>query len=416
MNTLFNRHVLSAAAAALLAGCGQGQGDMARTAMIPPSVKEQASQHGYQLIYSFKGAGDGEYPLGGLVRIGRSFYGLTNGSGCISDCVPGSAGTVFEWTRSGSERVLYSFKGVPDAESPTDELLDVNGVLYGTTQQGGAFGHGAVFSVTTAGAEKVVYSFKGGSDGETPFAGLVEMNGSLYGTAFNGGSGCGSGCGTVFVMSTSGSERVLYSFKGYPHDGAHPIGSLVALNGVLYGATWAGGGACKSGCGTIFSISTSGQERVLHSFKGGPDGANPAGALTNLGDTLYGTTVIGGKGTACSNFGCGTVFDISTSGKKLTLYSFKGGRDALEPNGGLLPLDGLLYGTAGGGSKCAPSGRCGTVFSVSTSGAERVLYRFKGFPDASFPGWPLLAVKGSLFGTAVEGGANKYGALFALTP
>ncbi len=289
-------------------------------------------------------------------------------------------------------------------------------MLYGTTQQGGAFGHGAVFAVTTTGSEKVLYSFKGGSDGETPFAGLVSISGAFYGTTFNGGSGCSGGCGTVFVVNTSGKERVLYSFRGYPHDGAHPLGSLVTVDGMLYGTTWVGGGACTSGCGTVFKVSPSGQERVLYSFKGAPGGANPAGALAMVNGKLYGTTVNGGTSTACSTFGCGTVFQVDTSGKEQLLYSFKGGRDSSEPNGGLLLLHGRLYGTAGGGSKCAPSGRCGTVFEISASGAERVLYRFKGFPDASYPGWPLLAANGTLYGTAFEGGANKYGALYALTP
>lgn len=106
----------------------------------------------------------------------------------------------------------------------------------------------------------------------------------------------------MFALSLSGIETVLYRFKGYPHDGGDPIGPLLAVNGVLYGTTWfGGGGACADyrGCGTVFSMKTSGKERVLHSFKGAPDGYNPGGGLFYEGSELYGTTVAGGNSTNC---------------------------------------------------------------------------------------------------------------------
>jgi uncharacterized repeat protein (TIGR03803 family) len=350
--------------------------------------------------------------------MGGLLYGTTTGSGCGSSCAPGTAGTVYDMNASGSEHVIYSFKGAPDAYNPTVALLDLNGTLYGTTQVGGTYGYGTVFALTTSGSERVLYSFRGGSDGWAPFASLIAVNGVLYGTTFNGGgSGCKVGCGTVFRVSTSGKERVLYSFKGYPHDGAQPLGALVVVNGKLYGTTWSGGGSGSNvGYGTVFEVSTFGHEHLLHSFKGPPDGENPGGGLVPINGTLYGTTANGGTSTACQTFGCGTVFDISSSSKERILYSFKGGRDGGQPNGGLLFDNRLLYGTAdAGGSKCAPSGRCGIVFSVSTLGAERVLHRFKGYPDGAYPGWPLIAVKRALYGTAPAGGANTYGTVFALT-
>src|SRR5581483_9068188 len=70
--------------------------------------------------------------------------------------------------------------------------------------------------------------------------------------------------------------RVLYSFRGRP-DGAGPTGRLIDVNDTLYGAT-AQGGANKcgsSGCGTVFSITTSGSEKVLYSFSRAPDGYDP---------------------------------------------------------------------------------------------------------------------------------------------
>ncbi len=422
----FGRCALAVCAAVvLLSGCGGSQ-------MGPPHPAHQvnglsvlpATSETYKDLYSFKGGPDGEYPVAGLIVVHDMLYGTTLGSGCLSDCQPGAAGTVFSVSTNGSETVLYRFKGLPDAAAPTAALLDVNGTLYGTTQLGGtgcgSTGCGTVFAVKKSGSERIVYSFKGGDDGEAPFASLISANGELYGTTYFGGGSdeCNGGCGTAFEVSTSGTERILHVFKGYPRDGAHPLGALFAANGMLYGTTWlGGGGSCTNGCGAAFEISTSGKERVLHSFKGAPDGENPGGGLVSVNGSLYGTTTAGGTSEACPQFdGCGTFFSMSASGSETVLYSFPGGRNGAEPNGGLLSLDGLLFDTAEGGDKCPPSGRCGTIFDLSVSGEEHVLYRFRheGFAD---PGSPLVAKDGLVYGTrGANGGTYNYGAVYSIEP
>ena len=94
------------------------------------------------------------------------------------------------------------------------------------------------------------------------------------------------------------------------------MGNLTNVNRVLYGATQDGGASSKctsssgtTGCGVVFSVTTSGTEKTLHSFKDGPDGADPITTLLYLNGVLYGTTYFGGSGS-CSN-GCGTVFSLS---------------------------------------------------------------------------------------------------------
>jgi uncharacterized repeat protein (TIGR03803 family) len=117
-------------------------------------------------------------------------------------------------------------------------------MLYGTTQSGGGLGRGEVYSVTPSGTVNVVYSFGGGTDGEGPYAGVTWFKGRLYGTtAFGGGTTCsyyGTGCGTVFEVSPTGREKVLYRFAGGT-DGASPYGGLTLLNGAFYGTTYYGG-------------------------------------------------------------------------------------------------------------------------------------------------------------------------------
>jgi uncharacterized repeat protein (TIGR03803 family) len=411
-------------AAALLASCGGVQtGSPLPVQAINELSALPATNHGYKEIYSFKGGADGEYPLSGLIVVRGALYGTTLGSGCVYNCSPGSAGTVFSLSTTGSEKVLYSFAGVPDAIGPTDALLYFNRTLYGTTQLGGSgcgsFGCGTVFGVSMSGKERLLYSFKGGSDGSTPFAALIAAGGELYGTTYLGGGGdCAGGCGTVFAISTSGAERILHAFKGYPHDGALPLGALVSANGMLYGTTWlGGGGSCTHGCGSLFEISPSGEERMLHSFKGAPDGENPGGFLINVHGTLYGTTTAGGTSGNCPQIGCGTFFSVTPSGKETVLYSFPGSRNSAEPNGGLLPFDGLLYGTAEGGDKCAPSGRCDTLFDVTLSGKEHIFYRFNGKTGVADPGSPLVAKDGLIYGTrGANGGAYNYGAVYSIEP
>jgi uncharacterized repeat protein (TIGR03803 family) len=74
--------------------------------------------------------------------------------------------------------------------------------------------------------------------------------------------------------------------------------------GNLYGTTQAGG---TSGVGTVFKLTATGQETVLHTFTGGTtDGANPFGSLVrDAAGNLYGTTFVGGA------FGHGAVYEIA---------------------------------------------------------------------------------------------------------
>src|SRR5581483_11729498 len=155
---------------------------------------------------------------------------------------------------------------------------------------------GTVFRITKTGVETVLYSFTGGVDAIFPTAGLVQgSDGNFYGMTTNGGSGsCSGGCGTVFRVTPSGVETVLHSFAS-GSDGANPYGSLIqATDGNFYGTTYLGGVNNK---GTIFKITPSGMETVLHSFAGGSDGAGPQlGFAQGTDGDFYGTTTTGGVG------------------------------------------------------------------------------------------------------------------------
>jgi uncharacterized repeat protein (TIGR03803 family) len=409
----------------VLAACGAGIGlpSAARTSLA--SNVNVNGNTAYKSLYSFTGAPDGALPIGTtLISVNGTLYGSNSSGGA------NNFGTVFKITTAGKETVLYSFKGGSDGWGPRGGLIDVSGTLYGTTRYGGGTGCssngcGTVFSVSTSGGETMLHSFGTGSDGQHPYSGLVELNETLYGTTLEGGT---AGLGTVYSVSLSGKEKVLHSFKG-DKDGWLASAGLTDINGTLYSTTEYGGGgggtACSQsgselGCGTVFSISTSGKEHIVHSFTAGADGAYPVTGVTNVSGTLYGLS--GGGGSGCSG-GCGTVFSTSTAGAEQVLYNFKGGSDGESPYSALIDYKGMLYGTTlyGGGSACTSGNGCGTIIKVSTAGKEQVLYRFKGSPDGWYPQTTMVDVNGALYGTTIDGGSacgsgNGCGTVFKVTP
>jgi uncharacterized repeat protein (TIGR03803 family) len=364
------------------------------------------------VLYSFGayGSGDGYDPSSGLTYFKGTFYGTTSGGGVRCGHFAG-CGTVYSITPSGTETVLHSFTGAEDGADPRARLIVLKGTLYGTTSvRGGGKcrgGCGTVFSITPSGHETVLHEFTGSPDGSTPWAALRDLNGTLYGTTANGGA---YGNGTVFSITPSGHEHVIYSFQGL--GGALPsFGRLVALNGKLYGSTAHGG---KYGEGAVFSLSTSGREKLLHSFNGltgsSKDGAYPYGGLTAIKQTLYGTTQNGGD-IGCNAYeqGCGIVFSITPTGTETVLHSFTGS-DGSAPEATLLSVNGTLYGTTLFGGAY----NYGTVFSITRSGHETVLYSFKGGQDGSDPWSGLSYVNGTFYGTTASGGAYKSGTVFSI--
>lgn len=200
------------------------------------------------VLYRFQAGNDAATPFASLTLLNGKLYGTTEYGGTSG------SGTVFQINPSGSGyRVLYSFKGGSDGQYPLARVLAFKGSLYGTTYQGGvSSGWGVVFKVGTNGIEHVLYRFRAGDggahDGAHPqYAGLRGVNGVLYGTTYQGGA---SGAGTVFKVGPSGGEHIIYSFKG-GSDGVNPWATLTYLNGFLYGTTELGG---ASNLGTVFRL------------------------------------------------------------------------------------------------------------------------------------------------------------------
>jgi uncharacterized repeat protein (TIGR03803 family) len=396
-------------------------------ATLPISVRGQT----LTVLHSFKSGADGANPIVGIVRdAAGNLYGTTQfggGSGCDGS----GCGTVFKLRRTGQETSRYSLTGGADGSFPLAGVVrDTEGNLYGTAAAG-ATDFGTVFRLDAAGKETTLYTFAGGTDGAAPRGNLVlDTEGNLYGVTQEGGIlecaiGSGNGCGTVFKLDgTTGAKTVLYGFTGGA-DGSLPFGGVMRdAAGNLYGTTTTGGdlSTCGGyGCGTVFKLDTTGKLAVLHRFTGGADGNTPyAAVIEDLAGNLYGTTWRGGNLSACSGFGCGTVFKLDVTGKETVLYTFTGGTDGSGPYYGALIRDdaGNLYGTTlrgGDLSACGGLG-CGTVFKIDRTRKGTVLYSFTGGVDGANPYAGLIRDSaGHLYGTT-NVGASGWGTVFEITP
>lgn len=206
----------------------------------------------------------GEPSAGLLYANGKLYgTGFVGGTG-VDGYHGSSGGVIFEIDLSTSEEtVLYSFCSkakCADGDAPTSNLITMNGTLYGTAGDGGIRkgcgieGCGTLFAYDLGtSTESLLYAFcslEACADGKQPAAGVIDMGGVLYGTTFEGGA---DKRGTVFAFDPgAGSEQVVYSFCRNTHCGSLPSAGLIAVNGTLYGTTDSGGP--NGGSGTVFSV------------------------------------------------------------------------------------------------------------------------------------------------------------------
>jgi uncharacterized repeat protein (TIGR03803 family) len=359
----------------------------------------------YSVIYSFKGGSDGLLPWGTLtIDQAGNLYGTTQYGGFPGPCYSG-CGTIFEISPGGQETILHSFTGGRDGYDPIVGLTQTApGNYYGATASGGlppaGMGFGVIFGLNN-GIERVIYTFKG-KDGWAPDAVQPQPDGSLIGTAANGGMLSGVctvyGCGTVFRIDATGNETTLYTFRGGADGGVPTGGVFEDADGNLYGTAAEGGsdlsGCGGFGCGVFYRINPLGNEAVLFNF--GEGDGNPVGPLVADADgNLYGTTLQGN----------GVVFKLNLQGEGGVLYAFQGHSDGAAPGRGGLIRDaaGNLYGV----TSFDGTNDNGTIFKVTPSGQETVLYRFGGGADGSEPVGGLVAFGGYLYGTTSIGGISS---------
>jgi uncharacterized repeat protein (TIGR03803 family) len=312
--------------------------------------------------------------------------------------------------------LLYNFPGGSKGLQPGDIVVTSNGSIVGEAYYNDCAC--ALLFNYTDGTETVLHRFSEptGNEAEVPQGLLLSKDGrTLYGTTSYGGKytgscGPGLGCGTAFSYDlTSGKYRMLHEFQGGPKDGVDPVGTQVFdSSGDLHGLTFGGG---TSGNGTFYEITATGTEQVLYSFGNAPDGTQPGGGLVSHGGNYYGVT-IGGGANVCNNGGCGTVFKITPSGQETVLYNFTGGSDGQNPYELVGDSKGNLYGLSRNADNVVVA-----VFEVSAEGAFSIAY------DGSFVsqiGWIIVGTDGSFYASGSGGNSscepNGCGQILKVTP
>jgi len=390
-----------------------------------------------------------------------NLYG-TSASAGANTCPDGPCGAVVEYTPpaggSGAwqSHVLYSFTGGADGAYPTGRvLIDPTGALIGVAYSGGVenqqdpYGLGTVWrlspSVNGTRTFSVLYAFQLTDPISTPFDGVVEdPSGNLYGVA-EALSQAG-GTGAVYTLQPNNGSyamSLLHAFVNYS-DGTAPT-NLAISGTTLYGITEAGGGnfQCENnsdpGCGTVFSLSTSGIFNVIYTFTGANDGGDPVGdPVVDAHQNVYVQTAWGGANTYF-----GTIDQVTPpadgNGWGLNvLYAydgFEGGTVGLSA-GMTLGAGGVLYGTTYMGDGDNPENpRNGDIWSLTpparhqSAWSWKSLYLFEGdcggdcgvrspshsSIDGDLPAVaPTFGLNGALYGTTNYGGKNGNGIVWSL--
>jgi uncharacterized repeat protein (TIGR03803 family) len=369
----------------------------------------------FTVLYSF-GNGSGSAPFAGVTLDQRgAIYGTTaeGGAGC---------GTVFRLSHSGGGWVINTIHtfhgGTADGCYPYARVVfGPDGLLYGTTNYGGANNSGTVFSlrpppsvcraVLCPWIETVLDSFTGGRDGAYPYYGDLSFDqaGSIYGTTEMGGARNG---GAVFKLTPSGSgwtESVLWSFTGEA-DGDQPISGVIFDNaGNLYGTTSNGNDLTEFG--TVYELSPSQSgwtETTLYDFTDGDNGSGSGGLVMDSNGNLFGFT---------GDFSPGAAYELTPSNGSWTftvLQVFEGG-DGGPVDSPTLDSQGNLYGSLPTGGN-----DYGEIFKLTPSGDEWIytpLFDFNG-SNGSFPmGGVTLDGNGNLYGTTPVPGN---GTVWEITP
>lgn len=259
-----------------------------------------------QILFSFPSTS--AHPHAGVILAhdGLHLYGTTGE--VVSNAAVTSYGSVFGIATDGSGfNVIHGFAGT-DGSNPLAGVIEAgDGLLYGTTEKGGANGRGTLYRLARDGtAFQTFYHFP--ATGGSPVAGLLEgADGRLYGVAPSGGDGANPG-GFLFSINRDGTGmQTLHSFSQGDNAGVAPTGGLVqAGDGGIYGTTRSGPDCPGSHCGSIFRYQPGGAFTTIHSFTDSALGASPEARLTlDAGGNLYGSTTTGGVD------GHGTVFVLA---------------------------------------------------------------------------------------------------------
>ena len=349
-----------------------------------------------------------ETPVGALVLASDGgLYGATQGPG---------GGTIFRFDpATGVVRTIHTFQSMSEGRTPLGGLVEVGGSLYGVTRDGpGLDTVGTIFHVVVAtGAVVTDYRFPPLSS--MPFARpgsalTLGPDGLLYGSQTVGFN--------TNKYRFDPATGVVTRLFGFQEPDLTPAQLCLGPDGSLYGSTDFGG---LEDAGTIFRYTpaTDISQRVYSlTPSNGFDGRRPGPIVPGGDGHFYGVTDLPNSGVPS---GWGLFRLRAGAGGTFTYERLRELDEALagRPTQVRLTLgaDGLLYGYAQAGG---PSGN-GTLFRFDPNGggppgdpiAFTVLHTFPQLNTWN-PAAPALAADGFLYGVTNAGGAHDRGAVYRL--
>jgi len=328
----------------------------------------------------------------GIVAQGRdgNLYGSLPAGGS------NSLGTVYKKPLpSGTLSAIYPFATAKGAAPYSGLTLGKDGNFYGATTGDGANSFGTLFKITPTGTPTTLHDFTAAEEGGAFGPPVADRTGNtFYGVTSNG---------------KAYSITPTMSFKLLPNP--IPAGSraplVLASDGNFYGTAQTGG----TGYGTVFRLTPSGTVNVIYTFDGTHGYYPYAPVIQGSDGFLYGTTYEGGS--IANAFG--VVFKLSTKGGAITLlhqFDSTSATDGYGPFGGLVEgPDGNLYGTTQVGAGAAPFG---TIFKISKTGTGyKMLHAFDSTHGQSPETTPVLATNGIIYGETYTGGSDIDGVFYS---
>jgi len=277
-----------------------------------------------------------------LLLLGQS-YDFMGVSSCDGQ---NSNGFIYRYNNGNLEHV-YDFLSVDNNGKNPNNLIKINGTIYGTTTEGGTNNGGVIFTVNPTNLQITpVYNFDR-SICSKPTANIVKYNGKIYGYAQNL-SLPNQNNGSIYEYDPlTGNLNVLFTFSDALTQG-NKICGLTVNNGIIYGLSSEGG---ENDDGTIFSFDiNSNSFNVLHHFLYPDDGGFQVGVQPYTqpivqNNILYGINSNGGSSVPNS----GTIYKYNLINNQFqVIYNFDS-NTVCKPRGRFVLINNKIYGLATSG-------------------------------------------------------------------
>ncbi len=243
------------------------------------------------------------HSYGSLMQaLNGKLYGMTPDGGINYE------GVLFEYDLgTDTYTKKMDFDGTNTGGCPQGSLIQANGKLYGMTYWGGANNNGVLFEYdpnTNTYTKKM--DFDGLNTGNYPEGSLIQVNGKLYGMTYQGGANYNGVLFEYNIDNDTYTKKI--DFDG-TNTGSYPEGNLIqASNGKLYGMTNQGG-TNDNGVLFEYDLGTDTYTKKLE-FDSASTGKYPRGSLMQASDgKLYGMTTQGGTNDNGTFF----KYDITTN-------------------------------------------------------------------------------------------------------